>query len=74
MPKGNLIPICFIGDGFPEFFSRNTYVSGFGRRSIPHCLTDLNGPEAFEVCGRPLTCSHDHRLLTFIDLIEHFVK
>lgn len=59
LPKGaNLLPVCLIADGFPEFDQKHTYASGFGRRRIPHCLTDMNGPEAFETCGRPVTCTY----------------
>jgi len=41
--------------------SSPTYLAGFGRRRVPHCFTNGRGPETFEVCGRPIYCSHDHR-------------
>ena len=32
-----------------EFENKNVYMAGFGRRQTPHCLTDMQGPEKFQV-------------------------
>ena len=48
-PEGNVMPICL---PLPEFDSRRNsslYMAGYGRRQIPHCLTDTSGPEKYEV-------------------------
>ena len=37
------------------------YHSGYGRRRLPHCVTNNEGPEKFGICGRPVECTHDHR-------------
>ena len=49
--------------GFPEFDDSQgqTFVAGYGRRRIPHCMTDDKSPETYEVCARPVWCSHDAR-------------
>lgn len=36
-------------------------MAGYGRRRLPHCVTDGEGPEKFGICGRPLPCTKDHR-------------
>jgi len=36
-------------------------MAGYGRREVAHCITNDQGPEAFEVCSRPMDCSYDHR-------------
>ena len=36
-------------------------MAGFGRRFLPHCLTDSKGPERFETCARPVECSKSPR-------------
>ena len=46
---GRVIPICLPGKGFPEFKNEQVYMAGFGRRQTPHCLTDMQGPEKFQV-------------------------
>ena len=46
---GRVIPACLPGNNFPEFENKNVYMAGFGRRQTPHCLTDMQGPEKFQV-------------------------
>lgn len=49
--------------GYNEF-GRNpdtTFMAGYGRREVAHCITNDQGPEVFEVCARPMDCSYDHR-------------
>lgn len=36
-------------------------IAGYGRRYVPHCMTDQSGPEKYAVCGRPKECSLDHK-------------
>ena len=59
--NGRIIPICLPGEGFPEFENDNVFMAGFGRRQIPHCLTDMQGPEKFQVC------------LTYFIMIKHIL-
>ena len=47
--SGRIIPVCLPGEGFPEFTNENVFMAGFGRRQIPHCLTDMQGPDKFQV-------------------------
>ena len=47
--NGRIMPICLAGKGFPEFKNENVFMAGFGRRQIPHCLTDMQGPDRFQV-------------------------
>jgi len=67
-----LYPVVKDDKGFPKIKpvclpfknmapSGNLLVSGFGKRKLPHCITDSQGPEKFGICGRPLRCTHDHR-------------
>ncbi len=61
---GQAIPACVAAPGFSQVLSSTgapLFVAGFGRRLLPHCLTDDRGPEKFAVCGRPVACSKDHR-------------
>jgi len=48
-------------EDFKEDLSDKLFFTGFGRRRIPHCVTDTAGPEEFNLCGRPTDCSHDHK-------------
>ncbi len=61
-PPGVVAPICLpkVNINWDDPDSK-VFVSGYGRRKVPHCLTDHRGPEAFETCGRPRACSHHHR-------------
>jgi len=36
------------------------YIAGYGRRNLPHCLTDDKGPEKFESCASGKACSKEH--------------
>ena len=47
--RGRVIPACLPGNNFAEFENKNVYMAGFGRRQTPHCLTDMQGPEKFQV-------------------------
>lgn len=58
------MPICLPALPFHGEFQETSgpaYMAGYGRRNIAHCLTNLMGPDKFEVCGRPLYCSHEPR-------------
>ena len=59
--EGTVAPICLPRPEFNDLNPDNLFMAGYGRRFIPHCLTDSNGPERFGVCGRPVRCSKDHR-------------
>jgi len=61
--KGNALPICLPTHEFDDFGTENgkTFMAGFGRRRLAHCVTDMHGPEKFAICGRPVACSKDHR-------------
>ena len=42
----SVIPICLAAPGFSGSAHGGEFlVAGFGRRQIPHCLTDISGPE-----------------------------
>ena len=71
VPTGKVMPICLPTEDFDWYNNGSLWMAGYGRRSIPHCLTNLIGPEKFEVCGRESSCSRDHRTdkctLEFLD-------
>ena len=46
---GNVMPACLPGRGFRNDRNAKVYMAGYGRRTIPHCLTDASGPEKYEV-------------------------
>ena len=48
-PKGNVMPLCLPLPGFDARRNSSLYMAGYGRRRIPHCLTDASGPEKYEV-------------------------
>ena len=57
--KGAAVPICLPKEeSVPA--SEETFVAGYGFRQVPHCITDGQGPETFEVCGRPHECAKEH--------------
>ena len=63
--EGKIIPVCLPGKNFPEFINEQVHMAGFGRREIPHCMTNMQGPEKFQVdkfwylfC---YTVNHNHR-------------
>ena len=47
--SGKIIPVCLPGKKFPVFRNEQVYMAGFGRREIPHCMTDMQGPDKFQV-------------------------
>jgi len=58
-----VVPIClptqkFVEEHFSQSHSKDATVAGFGRRQNPYCVTDIRGPEAFEICGSPQTCNY----------------
>ena len=46
---GKIIPVCLPGKKFPALRNEQVYMAGFGRREIPHCMTDMQGPDKFQV-------------------------
>ena len=71
IPKGKILPVCLPRDSFESYNNGSLFMAGYGRRNIPHCITNSIGPEKFEVCGRESECSKDHRTknctLNFLD-------
>ena len=71
VPEGTIRPVCLAVDGFDDKNNGSLFMAGYGRRRIPHCLTNTLGPEKFQVCGRERECSKDHRArscsLEFLD-------
>ena len=71
VPEGKIFPVCLPTKGFTSNTNGSLFMAGYGRRNIPHCLTNSVGPEKFEVCGRESECSKDHRTrsctLNFLD-------
>ena len=63
--KKHYAPACLPDPSKPDFGEGDQdvdlYFAGYGRRRIPHCLTDGRGPDQYKVCGRPISCSHDHK-------------
>ena len=63
-----VVPICLPTQKFvEEHFSQSQHsqdatVAGFGRRENPYCVTDIRGPEAFEICGSPQICNYRSQL------------
>ena len=60
VPNGTIIPVCLPTKEFEDVKNESLYMAGYGRRRIPHCLTDAIGPEKFQVCGREEWCAQDH--------------
>ena len=71
VPAGKIMPVCLPNVDFDWYNNGSLLMAGYGRRRIPHCLTNSIGPERFEVCGRENDCSKDHRTdrctLNFLD-------
>jgi len=58
---GSIVPIC-LPDKLEEDDPLGLlYVAGYGRRQLPHCVTNGAGPEKFGICGRPVECTKVHR-------------
>ena len=49
-PEKAVMPVCLPATGFESKSNESLFMAGYGRRSIPHCLTNIGGPEKFEVC------------------------
>jgi len=58
--SGYIVPICLPTKQDQEFLG-DMYVGGYGRRTLPHCVTDGLGPEKYGICGRPTECTKIHR-------------
>lgn len=63
---GYAAPVCLPDPQQPDLKpdrSEELFFAGFGRRRLPHCITNMNGPDMFHLCGRPLECtrSSEHR-------------
>ena len=61
--KGQVLQICLPKDEEMDVTNNsnnNTFVAGYGYRHVPHCMTNDQGPETFEVCGRPRSCANQH--------------
>ncbi len=55
--KGSVAPACLASAGHDmEKHRKHTYFAGFGRRFVPYCFTDDQGPDSQGVCGWPDTC------------------
>lgn len=48
-PERAVMPVCLPSTGFESKSNESLFMAGYGRRSIPHCLTNTDGPEKFEV-------------------------
>ena len=59
--EGKMLPACLPASGFDDNKSENFFAAGYGWRQYPHCLTDTQGPEKFQTCGRELECTKHHR-------------
>ena len=71
VPEGKSLPVCLPGKGFESYNNQSLLMAGYGRRRIPYCITNMIGPERFQLCGRENTCSKNHRTrscnLNFLD-------
>ena len=61
VPEGNVMPVCLATAEFQDHNNGSLFMAGYGRRRIPHCLTNTLGPEKFQVCGREIRCANRHR-------------
>jgi len=59
---GHIVPIC-LPLKRPEAPAEleSLFAVGYGRRTVPHCVTNMDGPEKFGICGRPVDCTKEHR-------------
>ena len=71
VPLGKIVPACLAIGEFEDKHNGSLFMAGYGRRRIPHCLTNDVGPEKYEVCGRQKECSKNHKTesckLEFLD-------
>ena len=49
IPDGHVMPACLPLPDYQRSTNESLFMAGYGRRSIPHCMTDTSGPEKFEV-------------------------
>ena len=70
VPAGKIMPACLAIDGFEDKHNGSLFMAGYGRRRIPHCLTNDVGPEKYEVCGRQKECSKNFILFSVIFLVN----
>ena len=57
--NGFIAPICLPDVDFTDFtddLSDQLYFAGFGRRRIQFCVTNMRGPDKFNICGRSKVC------------------
>ena len=60
--QGSIVPICLpVKTKSSKERAGKMYVAGYGRRTLPHCVTNNAGPEKFGICGRPKDCTKVHR-------------
>ena len=58
---GSIVPICLPRKLEEDDPLGLLHVAGYGRRQLPHCVTNDVGPEKFGICGRPVECTKVHR-------------
>ena len=60
--EGNFILICLpVKEDDSRDESDKLFMAGYGRRTLPHCVTNDAGPVKFGICGRPTECTKVHR-------------
>jgi hypothetical protein len=59
--EGKMLPACLPADGFDDRNIETLFAAGYGWRRYPHCITDIQGPEKFQTCGREFDCTKHHR-------------
>ena len=61
VPDGKMMPACLPTNEFDDENNETLFSAGYGWRRIPHCLTNTEGPEKFQTCGREFECTKHHR-------------
>ena len=61
--NGKMLPVCLPANGFDDQNIETLFAAGYGWRRYPHCITDIQGPEKFQTCGREFDCTKLHRTL-----------
>ena len=61
VPEGKMLPACLPSKGFDDENNHTLFAAGYGWRRYPHCLTNMEGPEKFQTCGREFECTKEHR-------------
>ena len=60
--KDSIVPICLlVRTKTTKDMAGTLFVAGYGRRTLPHCVTNDFGPEKFGICGRHKDCTKLHR-------------